>query len=121
MAIDLRGYTFLVEVVGTSGAVALGGFSEAAGLPDGATALTAGKLAALRRGLVNAQVLSMVRAAGSRPTLLVTVRDEQGSAVRRWRFTGVQVTKYTGPTLSAKATDVAIEELTITADSITTA
>lgn len=110
---------FLVELVGPSGVVALGGFAECSGLPDRGTAGPASRLAALKRGVVNAQAMTALRTAGTRPTVVVTMRDERGDTVRTWQLAGVQLSKYTGPTLSAKGADVAIEELSLTAESIT--
>ena len=116
MAIDAR-YSFLVELIGASGTVTVGGFSECSGLADGAT--TGARSAALKRGLVNSQAMTLVRSAGARPTLLVTLRDERGAPLKRWRLSGATITKYSGPALSATGTDVAVEELSLTAESIT--
>lgn len=110
---------FLVDVVGTSGTIALGGFADCTGLSDGVTAGSVSRLAALERGVVNSKALTFLCTAGVRPTVVITLRDERGATARKWQRAGVQVTKYTGPTLSAKGTDVAIEELSLTADSIT--
>lgn len=111
---------FLVELVGAAGAIALGGFADCTGLADRAAGGSGARLAALRRGVVNSAALTLLRTAGTRPTVVITLRDARGSAVRKWQLAGVQVVKYTGPTLSAKGTDVAIEELSLTADSVTT-
>jgi phage tail-like protein len=117
MTTDLRGYAFLIEVLGTAGAVPLGGFTEAFGLADGAASAT--RSAALKRGLASASVLLSLQGAGARPTVVVTMRDERANVVRRWKLAGARITKYVGPTLNAKGTDVAIEELVLAADSIT--
>jgi hypothetical protein len=114
MTVDLRTCSLLLEVPGTPAALSLGAFSEGSGLADGATT----RAAAFKRGIASAAALLAIQAAGARATVLVTMRDERGSAVRRWKLSGARITKYVGPTLSAKGTDVAVEELVLAADSI---
>jgi hypothetical protein len=114
MTLDLRNSSFVLEVPGGTAPLSLGAFSEGSGLVDGATT----RSAAFKRGIASAEALLAIQAAGARSTVLVTMRDERGSAVRRWKLSGARITKYVGPVLSAKGTDVAVEELVLAADSI---
>jgi len=53
-------------------------------------------------------------------TVTIELLDEQGSeeAVQSWVLTNARPTKYTGPTLSGKGTDVAIEEISFACEDI---
>jgi len=48
----------------------------------------------------------------------ITQVGESGLPVKTWKLTGARPVKYTGPTLSGKGTDVAIEELEISCEGI---
>jgi phage tail-like protein len=54
---------------------------------------------------------NLVRKNGS-----VVLLDSQGNEKLRWNFFSAWPSKWTGPTLSAKGNDVAIEELTLTCE-----
>jgi phage tail-like protein len=81
---------------------------------------------ALRRGVVDN--LDGLRCwmeearSGSRSasrTVTIRLRSEiAGTPAREWKLADVRPTKYTGPTLSAEGTDVAIEELVLTSEGI---
>lgn len=52
-------------------------------------------------------------------TVTLELWDEsQTGAVQSWKLTNARPTKYTGPSLSGKGTDVAIEELVLAAERI---
>jgi phage tail-like protein len=48
----------------------------------------------------------------------ITLYDESRQPVQLWRLQGARPVKYTGPTLSGKGTDVAIEELVLSCERI---
>ena len=48
-----------------------------------------------------------------RTTGAVTVFDVTGSPVREWKFAGAYPVRWSGPTLAASSTDLAVEELEI--------
>lgn len=48
-----------------------------------------------------------------RTTGAVTVFDAAGSPVREWKFAGAYAVRWSGPTLAASSTDLAVEELEI--------
>ncbi|PYT91758.1 MAG: phage tail protein [Acidobacteria bacterium] len=54
---------------------------------------------------------NLVRKNGS-----VVLLDSQGNEKLRWNFFSAWPSKWTGPTLNAKGSDVAIEELTLTCE-----
>ena len=80
----------------------------------------------LKRGIINSKDLwdwlNLVRTKGveAQRTVAVTLMDESGqSAVQKWVLRGVVPQKYTGPSLQAKGgTDVAMEELVLSAEAI---
>jgi len=49
----------------------------------------------------------------SRSAVLITLLDEQGKAVQRWKLNRAWPCKYTGPTLNAKGSEIAIESFEI--------
>ena len=79
----------------------------------------------LKRGIVNSEDMwkwiKDVQRNGSmmRRDVTITLRDEAGDSVQTWILRNVVPSKYTGPTLAAKASgDVAMEELTLVAEGI---
>jgi phage tail-like protein len=78
----------------------------------------------LKRGVVSApgliDWLNDVRNGKSKHRKLVVAvpKSGTGSSVVRWQLAGVSIVKYTGPALSGKSNDVAIEELVLTAGGI---
>ncbi len=51
--------------------------------------------------------------------LIVTLNDEQGNPVLRWKLVNSRPLKFTGPALAAKGgTDVAMEELVVTSEGL---
>jgi phage tail-like protein len=79
----------------------------------------------LKRGIVNSsdlwQWIAQVRKHGpaAKREVVITLRDEAGSAVQSWKLRGVVPMKYTGPTLAAKGGgDVAMEELVLSAEEL---
>ena len=78
----------------------------------------------LKRGVIKASALDQwinsVRNAptASQPTLTLIQRDERHATVATWRLIRGYPLKYTGPALNGKATDVAIEELVLSSESI---
>jgi len=52
-------------------------------------------------------------------TVTIQLMDEQGNGpVQSWKLTNARPIKYTGPALTGKGTDVAIEELVLAAERI---
>ena len=79
----------------------------------------------LKRGIVNStsmwEWISQARIAGpeGKPNAIITLRDEAGQPVQRWKLNRVLPMKYTGPTLAAKGGgDVAMEELVLSVEGI---
>ena len=79
----------------------------------------------LKRGLVNSKDIwdwiSATRTTGyaAKRAVVITLRDEAGTPVQKWKLGGVLPLKYTGPTLAAKGGgDVAMEELVLSSESI---
>jgi phage tail-like protein len=111
-------YNFLISFVGEP---PFGGFSEASHLSihgiNKATDIT------LKRGVVTSTALSRwlssVRSGPpSRRDIVLLQRDSAGAPIHSWRLSKVLPMKYTGPTLSDKGNDVAIEELVLSVESI---
>lgn len=79
----------------------------------------------LKRGLIGATDLykwiDLVRRGdpSARATVLVELRNEGGEeVVASWKLSGVRPSKWTGPTLGAKSTEVAMEELTLVVEDL---
>lgn len=77
----------------------------------------------LRRGVVTSDDLfkwhySFVEGKGKRRDGIITLQDDQHKPVRSWRFTRGMPVKWTGPTLNAGQSQVAIEELEIAHEGI---
>ena len=79
----------------------------------------------LKRGILNSKTLfdwiSQTRTQGpaAQRNVTITLLDEAHTPVQTWVLRGVIPMKYTGPTLSGKATDVAIAELVLACEDIT--
>src|SRR5437016_9775543 len=71
----------------------------------------------LKRGVIGSRVfeewLEQSRAGADR-TVTITLQDEHHEAVKSWKLLRARIIKLVSGPLNAKATDVAIEELTIT-------
>jgi phage tail-like protein len=99
----------------------LGGFQSASGLTP---AMHKVSDVTLKRGVVDSfslwNWLTQVRT-GSAPRHngVVTLRDEANNPVQSWKLTGAKPVKYTGPPLGGQSHDVAMEELVLSAESIT--
>jgi phage tail-like protein len=79
----------------------------------------------LKRGVVNSSDLwSWILAARTSPAsaraeAIVTLRNEAGQPVKRWKLSNATPSRYGGATLGGKGgTDVAIEELVLSAENI---
>lgn len=72
----------------------------------------------LKRGVVASALLSAWISQAARRDLVITLRDEQGAPVRRWILHGALPAKWTGPTLAAKGSDVAMEELVLSSEGL---
>jgi phage tail-like protein len=67
------------------------------------------------------QWLNEVRSGSQTALRTVTVQlqsEDHSSVVQEWKLTNARPMKYTGPSLSAKGTDVAIEELVLACERI---
>lgn len=79
----------------------------------------------LKRGLVSSADLwswitqAQTQSVAAKRTVVITLRDEAGNAVQKWKLGNVIPMKYTGPTLAAKGGgDVAMEELVLSSESL---
>lgn len=79
----------------------------------------------LKRGIVNSQSMwewiRQARVSGpeGKPDAYITLRDEAGQPVQRWKLSRVLPMKYTGPTLMGKGGgEVAMEELVLSVEGI---
>lgn len=78
----------------------------------------------LKRGLIGSldlfQWLELVRAGrqDARATVVIQLRAEDGTDVATWKLTNARPQKWTGPTLGAKSTEVAMEELVLVAEDV---
>lgn len=79
----------------------------------------------LKRGVVDSKQffdwITPTREEGhkARRGVTITLKDETGAPVCKWKLQGVIPLKYTGPTLAGKGGDVAIEELVLSAEGLT--
>lgn len=106
---------FVVMVKDASGReTAVGGFAEASSLPRKIHGLNKAGDVTLKRGVVNSQALfDWLRGAHLSRDAVLIQRDEASALVGTWELSKSRVTKYAGPALNAKGTDVAIEELVL--------
>ena len=79
----------------------------------------------LKRGIVNSTDLwtwitqTNTQGIAGKRDVVITLRDEAGKPVQKWKLGGVLPKKYTGPTLAAKGGgDVAMEELVLSSESL---
>jgi len=78
----------------------------------------------LKRGIVDSTEFfawikdTRERAYTAKRDVVITLNDEAGAVVRKWKLMGVIPLKYTGPTLAGKGGDVAMEELVLSAEGI---
>jgi phage tail-like protein len=77
----------------------------------------------LKRGVVDSSSLSnwinSARGGGSvRGHLIIVLRNQAGMPVKSWKLKNAAPLRYAGPTLAGKGTDVAIEELVLSIESI---
>lgn len=133
-------FSFIVEITGggRTAAITFGGFSDCSGLSDvdgiqddrtASRAPTSSRTpthkvtnVTLKRGMVNVGALDgwmdTRDGVGERRTVSITLFDEQGVRSKVWQLRGALPIKYSGPALDAKGTDVAIEELTLSVESV---
>ena len=111
-----RGYNFLISLEGTT----IGGFTEMSKIQG---AHKVGDVT-LKRGLIDSTSLSnWITSARSSPMsakkqVTITLRNEANQPTEVYKLSHAIPTKYTGPSLSAKGTDVAIEELVLVCENI---
>lgn len=77
----------------------------------------------LKRGVIGAldlyQWLDQVRSGSQDQLRTVTIQlqnEDHSSVVMEWKLTNARPIKYTGPSLSGKGTDVAVEELVLSCE-----
>lgn len=76
----------------------------------------------LKRGVVDSKEffdwIKATRETGyaAKRDVVITLRDETGTDVRKWKLQSVLPLKYTGPTLAGKGGDVAMEELVLSSE-----
>ena len=136
-------FNFLVNIDQNDTAAPIAGFQEVSGLglditaaeyrpgnfkensPMKVTLLNKVPDVTLKRGVIGSldlvQWLNEVRdgAQDALKTVIVQLQDESHSGpVQQWRLSNARPIKYTGPTLSGKGTDVAVEELVLASERI---
>jgi phage tail-like protein len=114
-------HSFLVVVKDAHGAeTVLGGFVEATNLPRKVHGVHKAGDVTLKRGIVSSQALWnwLEAGAGGRRDFVLIQRGEAGIPLASWRLNRGLPVKYTGPTLSGKGSDVAIEELVLSFEGI---
>ena len=110
-------------------ATALGGFQAASGLTPLHSFRFAGRRSrvsdvTLKRGLVNSWSLWnwITQARSGEPTArrdaVVSLRNESGQPVQSWKLSKAMPVRFTGPPLGGQSNEVAIEELVLSAESI---
>ncbi len=79
----------------------------------------------LKRGIVSSAdlwawiTLTRTQGIAGKRTVVITLRNEAGASVQKWKLGGAIPMKYTGPTLAAKGGgDVAMEELVLSSESL---
>jgi phage tail-like protein len=76
----------------------------------------------LKRGLVDSLEffawIKDTRSQGlkAKRDVTITLKDETGAPVRKWKLQSVVPLKYTGPTLAGKGGEVAVEELVLSSE-----
>jgi phage tail-like protein len=134
-------YNFLVELNdGSTANAALGGFSDVSGIGTETTlmeyrqgndkvnrvrkipALHKASDVTLKRGIMGlTNFWEWVSVTRTNPTFVrnvdITLNDEQGNPVLKWKLIKARPMKWTGPTLAGKGgSDVAMEELVIASE-----
>jgi phage tail-like protein len=124
-AAPFPGYAFVLYVNSPGGGMKpLGGFSESVGLLNKIQGLHTVGDVTMKRGIVNASGLSewIAAARAKGPTAMrqvtVTQRSAGNMPLKSWKLANTTPAKYTGPTLSGKGNDVALEELVLTPERI---
>jgi phage tail-like protein len=121
-------YSYVISLRGpTNPEKVLGGFSGVSGLTSHVQKITGMNKSTdvtLKRGVVDSSGISdwlaqarATQTAGYRE-VIITLRDETGHPARSWKLHNTLPVKYTGPTLSGKGSDVAIEELVLSSEGI---
>lgn len=78
----------------------------------------------LKRGIVDSLEffawIKQTRTEGfkAKRDVTITLKDETGQPVRKWKLQAVLPLKYTGPTLAGKGGEVAIEELVLSSEGL---
>ena len=79
----------------------------------------------LKRGLIGSldlyEWLDQVRTGSQEQLRTVTIQllgEDHAAPVQEWKLTNARPTKYTGPSLTGKGTDVAVEELVLACERI---
>lgn len=138
MANPLLQYNFLLELDGTSDAVA--GFTEVSGINmetdvveyrEGADTATVRKLPGLRkygnitlkRGYTTNTELwdwrkTVIDGATQRKSGVIVLLNESRQPTLRWEFSQAWVSKYEGPALNATANEAAIESIEIAVEDV---
>jgi phage tail-like protein len=119
-------YAFVVYLKDFLGAeTPLGGFADAEGLPRKVPGLHKVGDVTLKRGVVaDSSTLSNwiagARSGGttSKLDVIVTQRGAGNTPLQSWRFVQAYPTKYVGPPLGGKTSEVAIETLILSAESV---
>jgi phage tail-like protein len=76
----------------------------------------------LKRGVIDSNEfftwIKQTREVGykAKRDVVITLKDETGAPVRKWKLQSVIPLKYTGPTLAGKGGDMAMEELVLSAE-----
>jgi len=138
------GYNFVVALTSGGGTTPVGGFSDVSGLN---TEITVAEYRAgnfnenhshkypsvyktgdvtLKRGVVRSndihdwvEAVRTTGVAGKQDSVVITLLDENRTAVATWTLRSVMPLKWTGPTLAAKGgADVAMEELVLSAEKV---
>ncbi len=134
-------FNFVVELNdGSNAASAVGGFSDVSGLGTEITlmeyrqgndkenrvrkvpGLHKAADVTLKRGVMGTTnfwqwVLDTRSSPSTQRNVLITLNDEQGNPVLRWKLINARPMKWTGPTLAGKGgSDVAMEELVIASE-----
>lgn len=134
-ATPYRGFNFVVIISG----VEFGGFTDVSGISLSANiagyregsppTAPVRKISGVhkvgdvtfKRGVVNAREFSTWLKSPpeqARREVTILLRDEKGAPVHRWTLRQARPLKHTGPPLSAKGTDVAMEELVLSCEGI---
>jgi len=134
-------FNFVVELNdGSDAATAVGGFTDVSGLGTEITlmdyrqgndkenrvrkvpGLHKAADVTLKRGVMGTTnfwqwIADTRRSPRTQRNVLITLNDEQGNPVMRWKLINARPMKWTGPTLAGKGgSDVAMEELVITSE-----